>query len=208
MLLHVINFVLGISAWINNLIIYKLILLTAIDHCASSPCDNFGTCTTTNTGYTCTCSTGYIGPRCQTGKTLFPSWSRPSTIIIYFKSNFSSQARIHRIFFFFVGGGGGGGGGGGVGESNLFTWILDIFISRFARSFILFTCLLPEILDTPLVHLILSRCFVQNGKNENDWLNISFYKNSDFPVVYQYTYISVQSLTSVLPVHVRMVRHV
>ncbi|KAK3583737.1 hypothetical protein CHS0354_022771 [Potamilus streckersoni] len=36
-----------------------------IKDCAHSPCQNGGTCETTQSGYTCKCSFGYIGVRCQ-----------------------------------------------------------------------------------------------------------------------------------------------
>ena len=44
-------------------------LFADIDECGSSPCQNGGTCTDLVDGYTCTCSAGYTGSDCETGKT-------------------------------------------------------------------------------------------------------------------------------------------
>ena len=48
---------------------YYTTLLTAVDECASSPCNN-GTCSDMVNGYTCTCKLGYEGENCQTGDAL------------------------------------------------------------------------------------------------------------------------------------------
>ena len=38
-----------------------------IDECASSPCQNGGSCTDQVNGYTCNCVDGYYGSDCETG---------------------------------------------------------------------------------------------------------------------------------------------
>ncbi|XP_077983821.1 sushi, von Willebrand factor type A, EGF and pentraxin domain-containing protein 1-like [Glandiceps talaboti] len=38
---------------------------TVIDHCASNPCYNDGSCTNTKKGYKCECNNGYTGSNCQ-----------------------------------------------------------------------------------------------------------------------------------------------
>ena len=44
------------------------IVYTDIDECASSPCQNGGTCTDGVNSYTCTCVAGYEGDNCETGQ--------------------------------------------------------------------------------------------------------------------------------------------
>jgi len=39
-----------------------------IDDCASSLCENGGTCIDGINGYTCNCKDGFIGENCQTGE--------------------------------------------------------------------------------------------------------------------------------------------
>ena len=39
-----------------------------IDECASNPCQFGGNCTDLINGYNCTCSDGYMGALCETGK--------------------------------------------------------------------------------------------------------------------------------------------
>ena len=41
--------------------------LPDIDECASSPCQNGGTCTDAVNSYTCACVDGYNGDDCETG---------------------------------------------------------------------------------------------------------------------------------------------
>ena len=40
-----------------------------IDECATSPCQNGGSCTDQVNGYTCNCIAGYDGTNCETGNT-------------------------------------------------------------------------------------------------------------------------------------------
>ena len=47
-----------------------LFQITYIDECASSPCNNGGTCTDGMNMYTCACVPGYTDDRCQTGERL------------------------------------------------------------------------------------------------------------------------------------------
>ena len=42
--------------------------LPDIDECASSPCQNGGTCTDAVNSYTCACVDGYNGDDCETSK--------------------------------------------------------------------------------------------------------------------------------------------
>ena len=41
-----------------------------IDECASSPCQNGGSCTDVVNGHTCICVDGYDGPNCENGKVI------------------------------------------------------------------------------------------------------------------------------------------
>ena len=43
-------------------------VLSEIDECSSSPCDNGRTCTDLLDGYSCTCVDGYTGSNCETGE--------------------------------------------------------------------------------------------------------------------------------------------
>ncbi len=38
------------------------------DECASTPCENGGTCVGSVNGYSCTCVAGYTGEHCGTGE--------------------------------------------------------------------------------------------------------------------------------------------
>ena len=42
------------------------ILFADIDECASSPCQNGGTCVDDSNSYTCNCVVGYAGKNCET----------------------------------------------------------------------------------------------------------------------------------------------
>ena len=44
-----------------------ILIVTDINDCSTSPCDNGGTCTDGINTYTCQCSDGYTGNDCQTG---------------------------------------------------------------------------------------------------------------------------------------------
>ncbi|XP_072049558.1 uncharacterized protein [Amphiura filiformis] len=46
--------------------------ISDVDECASSPCENRGTCTDMVNGFTCTCKEGFIGERCQTSEHCAP----------------------------------------------------------------------------------------------------------------------------------------
>ena len=39
-----------------------------IDECASTPCQNEGTCTDLEGGYSCNCVAGYEGTNCESGR--------------------------------------------------------------------------------------------------------------------------------------------
>ena len=64
----------------SNSITYSTILVTImtkiqilyadIDECASSPCQNGGTCVDGINSYTCNCDVGYAGKNCETGNIL------------------------------------------------------------------------------------------------------------------------------------------
>ena len=61
----------------SNSTSYNIILRTIIDkiefiptvvnECASSPCQNGGTCVLVNNWYSCSCDVGYEGHNCETG---------------------------------------------------------------------------------------------------------------------------------------------
>ena len=48
---------------------YRLLhrFLIDVDECASSPCQNGGTCVDVVNAYTCNCVPGYTGDNCETG---------------------------------------------------------------------------------------------------------------------------------------------
>ncbi|CAH1265972.1 EDIL3 [Branchiostoma lanceolatum] len=54
----------------NNLIRLRMELLGCedVDHCASSPCTNGGTCLHAPDGFQCLCTSEYVGTRCQVSK--------------------------------------------------------------------------------------------------------------------------------------------
>ena len=45
-----------------------LCIISDIDECAASPCQNQGTCTDQVNDYTCECVAGFIGDDCETGE--------------------------------------------------------------------------------------------------------------------------------------------
>ena len=52
-------------------ILDKIEILSAfIDECASSPCQNGGTCVDDINSYSCNCDVGYEGTNCETGNIL------------------------------------------------------------------------------------------------------------------------------------------
>ena len=42
-----------------------VLIISDLDHCASGPCYNGGTCRNRKRSYTCTCKTGYKGAQCE-----------------------------------------------------------------------------------------------------------------------------------------------
>lgn len=58
---------------LNITFYFPVYIFLEIDECESMPCQNNATCTDLLNGYNCTCSPGYTGIECATGK---PSWYR------------------------------------------------------------------------------------------------------------------------------------
>ena len=60
----------GTSVSLNVLMnyLFELIYLTDIDECASSPCNNSGTCRDEVNGFNCSCVPGFTGVTCEHGK--------------------------------------------------------------------------------------------------------------------------------------------
>ena len=48
--------------------LFEFIYLTDIDDCASSPCNNSGTCKDEVNGFNCSCAPGFTGVTCEHGK--------------------------------------------------------------------------------------------------------------------------------------------
>ena len=56
--------------WVyHDNIICDIYLCLDINWCRSNPCQNGGTCMFDVNGYTCSCTTDYLGTNCQTGQT-------------------------------------------------------------------------------------------------------------------------------------------
>ena len=49
-------------------LVYIFLMLPDIDDCASTPCENNGTCIDLVSNYTCNCTQGYRGNNCSIGK--------------------------------------------------------------------------------------------------------------------------------------------
>ena len=47
------------------MVLTSLFVLVDIDECASTPCQNAGTCTDDVNGYSCSCVDGYEGTHCE-----------------------------------------------------------------------------------------------------------------------------------------------
>ena len=47
---------------------YSSFIVSDINECLSSPCNNNGVCFDEVNAYTCECQAGYDGPTCQTGE--------------------------------------------------------------------------------------------------------------------------------------------
>ena len=54
-----------------------------IDECISAPCMNGATCSDDVNGYSCNCTSGYIGDNCETGQYLFYYLSHKTVCVAY-----------------------------------------------------------------------------------------------------------------------------
>ena len=52
----------------NTSLIHFYLFFEDIDECASTPCQNGGTCTDQINSYLCQCALGYTDLQCQTGR--------------------------------------------------------------------------------------------------------------------------------------------
>ena len=52
----------------NKSLIHFYLFFEDIDECASTPCQNGGTCTDQINSYLCQCAPGYTDAQCQTGR--------------------------------------------------------------------------------------------------------------------------------------------
>ena len=67
--LKAITWRIGITIRKNKLMINSIIFcLVDVDECASSPCQNGGTCLDQINSYSCSCVAGYTGSNCESGK--------------------------------------------------------------------------------------------------------------------------------------------
>ena len=60
--------------WWKELINYWHCFLIDVDECASSPCQNGGTCVDVVNAYTCNCAPGFTGDNCETGNLCLDPW--------------------------------------------------------------------------------------------------------------------------------------
>ena len=52
----------------QSMLYEHLLLISDINECSSSPCQNGGSCVDGVNKYTCKCAAGYGGTHCQTGE--------------------------------------------------------------------------------------------------------------------------------------------
>ena len=65
-------------------------IFSDIDECASSPCQNGGTCVDGVNSFTCSCKPGFTGLTCNIRNTIFTR-----TPFMYYANTFSSTGDFH-----------------------------------------------------------------------------------------------------------------
>ena len=71
--------------------------ITDIDECASSPCENGGTCTQGINLYNCSCKPGYTGEQCEMGKSIHVSGFLINLVYSHFFFLWVCRKRYYKI---------------------------------------------------------------------------------------------------------------
>ena len=79
---------------------YWIYVSTDINECASSPCQNGGTCSDLVNSYTCNCAGGFTGGNCQTSKLSVNSYLT-SVYLLYLINNSSHSYTCKTLLILF-----------------------------------------------------------------------------------------------------------
>ena len=93
----------GHIAFLNSKITtayYWIYVSTDINECASSPCQNGGTCSDLVNSYTCNCAGGFTGGNCQTSKLSVNSYLT-SVYLLYLINNSSHSYTCKTLLILF-----------------------------------------------------------------------------------------------------------